>query len=162
VLRTLAKGIDRFSARLNEVSAAAVVFIMLLTCADVVLRAFDRPIPGTYELVGYFGVVIVAFALAWTSVERGHIAVELLVDRLPRRAQALIEGAGSIVATALFSSLAWQSQVYARDLMESGDVSLTLGIPTWPFVIVLTFGCVMMAIVLLVDAVRRIKRGILP
>jgi len=28
---------------------------MLLTCADVVMRLFDRPIPGTYELVGYLG-----------------------------------------------------------------------------------------------------------
>jgi TRAP-type C4-dicarboxylate transport system permease small subunit len=135
---------------------------MLLTCADVVLRAFDRPIPGTYELVGYFGAVIVAFALAQTSVERGHIAVELFVDRLPRRAQALIEGAGGMAATALFFVLAWQSQLYARDLMESGDVSLTLGIPTWPFVICLTFGCLTMAVALLVDAVRQIKRGVRP
>ncbi len=162
MLRTLAKGIVRFSSRLNGISAAAVVFIMLLTCADVVLRLFDRPIPGTYELVGYFGAVIVAFALAQTSVERGHIAVELLVDRLPRRAQALIEGVGSMAATALFSVLAWQSQVYARDLMESGDVSLTLGIPTWPFVLCMTFGCVTMAVALLVDAFRQLKRGVQP
>ena len=48
MLRTLAKSIDRFSARLYGVSAAAIVFIMLLTCADVVMRLFDRPIPGTY------------------------------------------------------------------------------------------------------------------
>lgn len=162
MLRTLTKGIVRLSAGLNGLSAAAVVFIMLLTCADVVLRAFDRPIPGTYELVGYFGAVIVAFALAQTSVERGHIAVELFLNRLPRRAQALIEGAGGMAATALFFVLAWQSQLYARDLMESGDVSLTLGIPTWPFVICLTFGCVTMAVALLVDAVRQLKRGVRP
>lgn len=162
MLRTLTKGIVRLSAGLNVLSAAAVVFIMLLTCADVVLRAFDRPIPGTYELVGYFGAVIVAFALAQTSVERGHIAVELFLNRLPRRAQALIEGAGGMAATALFFVLAWQSQLYARDLMESGDVSLTLGIPTWPFVICLTFGCVTMAVALLVDAVRQLKRGVRP
>jgi TRAP-type C4-dicarboxylate transport system permease small subunit len=162
VLRTLAKGIVRISARLNGFSAAAVVFIMLLTCADVVLRAFGKPIPGTYELVGYFGVVIVAFALAQTSVERGHIAVELFVDRLPRRAQALIEGLGGVAATALFSVLAWQSQLYARDLMESGDVSLTLGIPTWPFVLCMMFGCLTMAVALLVDAVRQLQRGVRP
>ena len=112
--------------------------------------------------MGYFGAVIVALALAYTSVERGHIAVELLVDRLPRRAQALIEGAGSIVATGLFAVLAWQSQIYARDLLESGDVSLTLGIPTWPFVICLTFGCAMLSLVLLLDGLRQLKRGIAP
>jgi TRAP-type C4-dicarboxylate transport system permease small subunit len=162
VLRRIAKVINRVSAGLNGVSAAAVVFIMLLTCADVVMRLFGRPIPGTYELVGYFGAVIVAFALAWTSVERGHISVELLVDRLPAKPRAFIEGTGSFTAAALFGVLAWQSQVYAMDLIESGEVSLTLGIPTWPFVLGLTAGCGMLAVVLLLDAIRQLKRGVAP
>ncbi len=160
MLRTIAKGIYQFSARLNWVSAASVVFIMLLTCADVVMRFFDRPIPGTYELVGYFGTVIVAFSLAYTAVEKGHIAVELLVDHLPARPRSVIEGAGYLVSAGLFGLIAWQSQVYARDLMETGEVSLTLGIPTWPFVFGITVGCGMIAVVLLLDGLRQIKRGL--
>jgi TRAP-type C4-dicarboxylate transport system permease small subunit len=162
VLRTIAKSMVRVSARLNGVSAAAVVFIMLLTCADVVMRLFGRPIPGTYELVGYFGAMIVAFALAWTSVERGHISVELLVDRLPARPRAFIEGAGHLASAVLFGLLAWQSQVYAMDLLENGEVSLTLGIPTWPFVFGLTAGCGMLSLVLLLEALRQMKRGLAP
>jgi TRAP-type C4-dicarboxylate transport system permease small subunit len=162
VLRTIAKSIDRVSARLSLVSAAAVVFIMLLTCADVVMRLFDRPIPGTYELVGYFGAVIVAFAMAYTSVERGHISVELLVDRLPARPRAFIEGVGHLVSAVLFGLLAWQCQVYAIDLLESGEVSPTIGIPTWPFVFSLTAGCGMLSLVLLLDALRQLKRGLVP
>src|SRR5512137_2146134 len=135
---------DRVSVRLNRASAAAVVFIMLLTCADVVMRLFDRPIPGTYELVGYFGAVIVAFAMACTFVERGHISVELLVDRLPARPRAFIEGAGYLLSAALFGLLAWQSQVYATDLLASGEVSPTIGIVACPFVFSLTVGCGML------------------
>jgi TRAP-type C4-dicarboxylate transport system permease small subunit len=153
---------DRFSARLNGASAAAVVFIMLLTCADVLMRLFDRPIPGTYELVGYFGAVIVAFAMACTFVERGHISVELLVDRLPARPRAFIEGAGSLLSAALFGLLAWQCQAYARDLIETGEVSPTIGIPTWPFVFSLTVGCGMLSLVLFLDALRQMKRGLAP
>ena len=52
MFRTIAKRIHQVSAGLNGVSAAAIALIMLLTCADVVLRLFGRPIPGTYELVG--------------------------------------------------------------------------------------------------------------
>ena len=162
MLRTIAKGIDRISARLNGVSAAAVVFIMLLTCADVVMRLFGSPIPGTYELVGYFGAVIVAFALAYTSVERGHISVELLIDHLPARPRAFIEGAGHLVSAVLFGLLAWQCQVYAIDLLESGEVSPTIGIPTWPFVFALVAGCGMLSLVLFLEALRQIKRGLLP
>ena len=162
MLRTIAKGIHRVSVKLNGASAAAVVFIMLLTCADVVMRLFGRPIPGTYELVGYFGALIVAFALAYTSVERGHISVELLVDRLPARPQSLIEGAGHLVSAVLFGLLAWQSRVYAMDLVESGEVSLTLGIPTWPFVFGLAAGCGMLSLVLFLEGLRQLKRGFKP
>jgi hypothetical protein len=130
---------NRVSVGINRVSAAAVVFIMLLTCADVVMRLFDRPIPGTYELVGYFGAVIVAFAMACTFVERGHISVELLVDRLPARPRAFIEGTGYLLSAVLFGLLAWQSQVYAMDLLESGGFHHRD--PDVAFVFSLTAGC---------------------
>jgi len=135
---------------------------MLLTCADVAMRLFGRPIPGTYELVGYFGAVIIAFAMAQTSVERGHIAVEMLVDRLPRRPRHVVEALSALVGAFLFALLAWQSLIYAADLMESGDVSLTLGVPTWPFVSCIGAGSALLVLVLLVDALRDLKKGLQP
>ena len=160
MLRAIKTSIYLLSTKFNWVSAAAVVFIMLLTCADVVMRLFGSPIPGTYELVGYFGSVIISFGMARTSIERGHIAVNLLVDRLPPRVQILIEGVGNIAASALFGLLAWQSQIYARDILETGDVSLTLGMPTWPFVLGLATGSGMLSLVLILDALRQLKRGL--
>ena len=159
MIRSIGKTLDWAASTFNGLSAAAVVFIMLLTCADVVLRFFGRPVPGTYELVGYSGAVIVAFALARTSVERGHIAVELLVDRLPGRPRSFVEALGSLAGAALFALLTWQSRVYAADLMESGDVSLTLGMPTWPFVYAVGAGTALLTAVLLLDALRHLKRG---
>ncbi|MBP8695935.1 MAG: TRAP transporter small permease [Syntrophobacterales bacterium] len=159
MIRSIGKTLDWAASMFNGLSAAAVVFIMLLTCADVVLRFFGRPVPGAYELVGYSGAVIVAFALARTSVERGHIAVELLVDRLPGRPRSLVEAVGSLAGAVLFGLLTWQSRVYASDLMESGDVSLTLGMPTWPFVYAVGAGTALLTAVLLLDALRHLKRG---
>ena len=159
MLRTIITSIHRLATKLNWASAAAVMFIMLLTCIDVVMRLFGCPIPGTYELVGYFGSVIISFGIAQTAVERSHIAVNLVVDRLPQRAQTLIGGMGNIAAAFLFGVLAWQSQFYARDLFETGDVSLTLGIPTWPFVIGLATGSGMLSLVLFLDALTQLKRG---
>ncbi|NPV03773.1 MAG: TRAP transporter small permease [Syntrophaceae bacterium] len=162
MLRAIGKTLHRAAVALNGLAAAAIVFIMLLTCADVALRFFGRPIPGTYELVGYFGALIVAFALAWTSVERGHIAVEMLVDRLPGRPRGLVEALGSIAGAALFGLLARQCLVYARDLMESGDVSLTLGMPTWPFVLGIAAGSAILTAILLTDALRQLRRALKP
>jgi len=159
VIRSIGKTLNRVAATLNGLSSAAIVFIMLLTCADVVLRFFGRPIPGTYELVGYFGAVVVAFALAYTSVERGHIAVEMFVNRLPPHPRGLVEALGSICGAALFGLLTRQSLVYARDLLDSGDVSLTLGMPTWPFVYSVGAGTAVLTVVLLLDALLHLKKG---
>ena len=150
----------QITKKLNMVSAAAVIFIMLLTCADVVMRLFGSPIPGTYELVGYFGSLIISFGIAHTSVVRGHVAVNLLVDRLPPTAQNLIEGVGDIVAVVLFGILAWHSQVYARDLLNTGEVSLTLGVPIWPFVFGLATGSGLLSLVLFMGALQQLKRGL--
>ena len=160
MLRAITTSIYRLATKLNWASAGALILIMLLTCADVVMRLFGRPIPGTYELVGYFGSVIISFGIAQTAIERSHIAVNLLVDRLPQRVQNLIGGVGNIAAAFLFGVLAWQSQVYARDLLETGDVSLTLAIPTWPFVLGVATGSGLLSLVLLLDALKQLKSGL--
>jgi len=42
------KEIARISASFNTLAGAAVIIMMLLTCADVLLRLLRHPIPGTY------------------------------------------------------------------------------------------------------------------
>ena len=133
MLRAITTSIYRLSTKLNWVAAAALIFIMLLTCADVVMRFFGSPIPGTYELVGYFGSVIISFGMAHTSIERGHIAVNLLVDRLPPRAQTIIEGVGNIAAAVLFGILSMAMSSIRpghtgnrRNFSHSGNADLAL------------------------------------
>jgi TRAP-type C4-dicarboxylate transport system permease small subunit len=154
----LIKLIDAASDGFNYVACAAVIIMMMLTCIDVMLRLFWQPIPGTYELVGFIGTVIVSLALAYTSIERGHIAVELLVERLPKKLQPFIEGINSLIGLALFSLIAWQSTVYAADLKSSGEVSLTLEMPTYPFVFGISIGCGMLCVVLLVEFIQSMRR----
>ncbi len=38
--------------------------MMLLTCADVVLRYFRYPIKGTYDIIGILGGVLIALPLS--------------------------------------------------------------------------------------------------
>jgi TRAP-type C4-dicarboxylate transport system permease small subunit len=153
-MTSIQKGIARLSAGFNTLAGAAVVFMMLLTCADVLLRLLRHPIPGTYELVGFLGTVIVSFSLALTSISKGHIAVEILVEKLPRRMQTAIEALTSLIGAALFALIAWQSLVYAADIRQSGEVSVTLTMPIYPFIYGLALGCALLVLVLLSDSVR--------
>jgi TRAP-type C4-dicarboxylate transport system permease small subunit len=142
----------------NGIACAGIVAMMLLTCADVLLRLARYPIPGTYEIIGFLGTVVAAFAMGQTSVDRGHIAVEFFTSMLPVRWQLYIEGLEAAVGAALFGLLAWQSAVYARDLQASGEVSLTLAMPISPFAWGIAVGCTLLCCVLLIDFIRFVRR----
>jgi TRAP-type C4-dicarboxylate transport system permease small subunit len=132
--------------------------MMLLTCGDVVLRLFGHPIPGTYELVGFLGAIIISFAMAYTSVEKSHIAVDIFFQRLPRKLQTVLEGLIYLISLVLFAIITWQCQIYALDLKQSGEISLTLGIPVYPVVVGIAIGCGFLCLVLLFDVVKSARR----
>ena len=140
--------VGRLASICNGVAAAAVVGMMLLTCLDVLLRFLRHPIPGTYEIVGLLGAVFVSFSLARTSVERGHIAVDFLVQRLPRRLQHVVEAVNAGICALLFTIVCRQCVLYAQDLKASGEVSMTLQMPIHPFVFGIALGSAMLSLVL--------------
>jgi TRAP-type C4-dicarboxylate transport system permease small subunit len=144
----------------NYAACLAVCVMMLLSCADVALRLFGAPIPGAYEMVGFLGAVIVSFALAYTSLQRGHVAVEVIFEKLPAKVQYFVESAGNLTGVALFAMIAWQSLAYGTDLRHSGEVSLTLQMPIYPFVYGIALGSGMLALVLLIDFIRSMRRGL--
>ena len=116
------------------IASVAIICMMLLTSADVILRYFRMPIPGTYELVCFLGAVAVAFAMAHTSVQKGHVAVSLVVRLLPLKLQAFTGVCTSLFGILFFALLSWQSIIYGNNLLSTGEVSLTLEMPFYPFV----------------------------
>ncbi|MBN1662000.1 MAG: TRAP transporter small permease [Deltaproteobacteria bacterium] len=142
----------------NAVSCLAIIVMMVLTCADVILRLFGRPILGTYEMIGFLGSVVVSFSLAYTSLEKGHVSVEIFVERLPERLQLLIDAVGALIGSILFAVVAWQSAVYALDLKHSGEVSMTLQMPVYPFLLGMAAGCGMLCLVLISEMLRSTRR----
>lgn len=132
--------------------------MMTLTCADVFLRLFDNPIPGTYELMGFFGTFTASLSLAHTYLEKGHIAVDLFVERLPTRVQIIIDGIGAMLGGILFATFTWQGFVYVKELKSSGEVSLTLGLPVYPMALGTVAGCMLLTLVLTVHMVRALRR----
>jgi len=140
------------------IAGTAIITMMILTCGDVVLRFFRRPIPGTYELVCFLGAVAVAFAMAHTTVQKGHVAVSLLVRLFPARIQGLIESTTSTFGFIFFALVAWQSVLYGNDLHASGEVSLTLQLPFYPFVYGIGFSAAAVCLVLLTDLFKNLMK----
>lgn len=153
-MQTLEK-ISRFLNRLLVlIGGIFIVGMILLTCGNIFLRMIWVPIPGTFELMGYFGAVVAAFALAYTQIKRGHIAVDVLVNTFSKPVQKLLQALNHAVAFIFFGCAAWQVAVKAAVLRQTGEVSETLRIIYYPFTYAVAVGCLVLALALLVDLIK--------
>lgn len=143
--------VRRLSNFLNLVAGWSLVGMTALTCADVILRIFRHPILGTYEIVGFLGAIVASFAMAHTTILRGHVAVELLVMRLPHKVQVVIYLIIHVLSIALFALIAYESILFGNDLRLANEVSLTLQIPFFPVLFGISFASMVVCLVLLVD-----------
>ena len=144
---------------LNWIAGVGLVAMLVLIVADVIAaKLFEWPIPGGIEVVGFLGVIVIAFSIAHTQVLRGHIEVEFLVTRLPQAAQQIIASIVYVFGMVLFALLAWRSYDFAHALQVSGEVSMTQEIPFYPLIYGIAFCCISVLLVLLVQLLRTVTK----
>lgn len=127
------KSVTGLGSLFNKVASASLLAIMLLTCLDVSMRYFfNRPIAGTYDVVSLLGAILASFAMPFTMLQKGHVAVEILIQSLSRGKQLIIETVTHLLGILLFLVLVWQSVVLAKDMKAAGEVTPTLLVPFYP------------------------------
>lgn len=126
---SLIRGLSRL---MYSIAGVALASIMFLTVADVILRAFRRPIVGTYEIVSLLGAVVIGFSIPQTTIEKGHVLMDFLTGRLPFAGQRFFFFLARSLAIFTFFILGWNLWTLGMDLKQTGTVSLTLKIPEFP------------------------------
>lgn len=146
------KTVKILSSVFNLLASASLMAMILLTCIDVSMRYFfSRPIAGTYDLVSLMGAVIAAFAMPYTMLMKGHVAVDLLVRTLSRRKQLVIETVTHVVGILLFLTVAWQCLGLALDMKAAGEVTPTLLLPFYPIVYCMSVCFFMLCVTILIN-----------
>ncbi len=146
---TVAVGVLRHTVLAMAVLAGGgILFIMALTCVDVLLRAMGRSLTGTIDLVRMAGVVTLACAMPYTTAVKGHVAIEYFYHRLRRRGRLVVGVAVYLASSALFGLLAWQCLLYGAVLRRSGEVTPTLQWPAFwaPWVMAFSFFVVVLVL----------------
>jgi len=150
--------LDKISQVLNQIlvmiGGVFLVGMIVLTCGNIFFRTIWVPIPGTFELMGYSGAVIAAFALGYTQIKKGHIAVDFLVNKFSKPVQKLVQTINFAVGFIFFVLTAWQVTIKAATLRQTGEVTETLRIIYYPFTYAVALGCLVLALVLLIDLIK--------
>jgi TRAP-type C4-dicarboxylate transport system permease small subunit len=98
--------------------------------------------------------------MAHTTVESGHVAVSLLIRLFTKKTQAVFKLVTDTLSGILFGIISVRSVVYAQNLKESGEVSMTMQLPFHPFVYLLAFSAFAVMLVFLIAILEDIKEVI--
>jgi len=141
------------------VAGICMAAMILITCANIFLRLVWIPIKGTYELMGFFGAIVTAFALGYTQMKKAHTRVDILVDIFPGKVQVVLNAVNLLICTIFFVIAGWYISKYAATLWGTGEVTETLRIVYYPFTYGVAGGCFLISLVMLVEIVKLFYEG---
>lgn len=150
-------GMKKINRLVYLVGGVALVFMMLITVADVFGRRAGHPLVGTYELVGLAGAVVIGFCIPYTTSLRSHIAVDFITMKLPPRLKLVLLVITRAMGIFLWSFVAYSLFFLGVHLYGSGEVSLTLQIPTYPVAFGISVCCWLQAVTQLIDFVDIVR-----
>jgi len=120
------KATSVFEHALNVTAFAAgvlIIIMMLTTCFDVVTRRIGYAQKWTIEVSEYYMIFITFLGTAWLLREEGHVKMDILVNALNQRTQALLGIITSIIGVVIsFYLVAWGSLTtwdhYQRGILQ--------------------------------------------
>lgn len=140
--------------------------MLLLTFADVIGReVLNRPIVANIEMTELLMGLVVYLGVSMTTRARGHVRVDILLNILPKRAQALADAVTLLLCTIFVTAMAWRLFERAVVKFNKGDETDLWKIPTWPVASIMTLCAALMAVLLFVQwvqAVRHVITGVPP
>ncbi len=140
------------------IGGIALSFMMFLTVADVVGRAGGHPLIGTYEIVALCLALVIGFPIPKVSIERKHVYMEFLLERLPPKGKAVMNTVTRLLCLGLFVLIGYNLFSIGNEFHLSGEVSSTIRIPFFPVAYGVGVCCFLECLVFMYDIVK-IWRG---
>jgi TRAP-type C4-dicarboxylate transport system permease small subunit len=165
--------IKKVSNWVTVLAALALIAMLVISVADVIgLKLVPvlgtifktgwvpHPIPGAPELIAFLAVLVIAFPLSYTLIERAHIQVDVFVNKFPEKLKNIVEALVSLLGFSLFSMLAWYTVIYGNQLRIAKEVSMTQHIPFYPFIYALAVACIPICLYLLLEFIRGLMNAV--
>ena len=120
------------STWMGGIGGIILVSMMLITVFDVILRCIGRPMSGTYDLVALGGALVIGFSVPYTTFKKGHIVVDVLIDRLSEKGKNLFSICTRLISLGLCIMIAWHLIRLGLDYYHTHEGSQTLQLSFYP------------------------------
>lgn len=158
-LEKLVSFMESTSRKIGESSAYLFVVFMCLMVYEVIARYFlQSPTIWVHEMCGMVFAGYIAFTGGWVLLEKGHVAVDIVYQRFPRKGKYVADIIVSLVGFSLFLVLIWFGWKYGWKALVTNQRSHTIfGPPLWPVKMMLPVG----SFLFLFQLVANVGRAIL-
>lgn len=127
---------------------------LIISCGVIARYIFKQPIRGIEDITELLMIIQIFSAIAFTQVKRGHVVIEIVISRLTKYRQAVLNFVMYFVSGVFFIIVALQLGKRAWLLcftpVKAGTASLN--IPYGPFIFFAAFGCILLSMILLIDS----------
>jgi TRAP-type C4-dicarboxylate transport system permease small subunit len=106
--------------------------MVLLNVANALARyLLGQAIAGSDELLVFGMVWLVFLGTAFVTADRRQLSFDVILQRLPRRARAVVRLAGDLIAVGLLGFVTLQSYQVVERLWTLGQWSMSATVPTY-------------------------------
>ncbi len=154
------RGFGKVVGYFTYVSIAACFLMMVITTLDVAVRksgVFN--IKGSNELVEIGMVILVFLGVASLQVKDGHVKVDMLVARCPRRLRHFVQSAVLFVEVLIYGSMSYACISKLLEYLKTPVYTGVLEMPYAPFYVIMIVGLVSFTVLLLMDSVVQLTLG---
>jgi len=152
-----ASSFDRLIDAFMFLGALILAFLMLSVCWDVLARTFlGRPLTWVLEFTEYGLLYMTFLCTAWVLRNEAHVTSDLVLVRLPPKANAFLTMATSILGAVVCFLLGWYGVVVSVEKLKMGAFQPTaIQPPDFPIFIIIPIGFFL----LFIQFLRRIYKN---
>lgn len=154
---------EKFNRQLSSlfewIALVGILTMMVITCIDVVgAKVFQWRLFGAIDIVMLSQIVAIAFSASMALILGRHIRVDFFINRLPKRAQAIINSFVFLAGFGLFGLIVWQLSVLGYSFQTQGEFSATARIPYYPFAYGIALASIPICLIFLLEFLKSIGR----
>lgn len=132
-MKSIIKVFDKIESIFLILPKIALLAMMLITSLDALGRyLFNSPIIGAYEFTErYLMIVLVFLSMGYVMKVNGHIRLDLVIDRFPKKSQSLLNIIYYILGAIFMFVIGYQGAIITYEAWVNNQVGG--GIIAWPY-----------------------------
>lgn len=156
-MKSIIKVIHKIGEFMGHLSGIVIFVTMLFMTADVVLRyVFKSPITGDIELVELAMVIMVFTSIPHTQVVKGHVAVDIITNFIPRKLNDVFSVIVYLLSTVLMFLVCRANFAQVMKVKSSMLETSTLHIPMYPFYFIVSICLCVYTLCMVCDVIAAI------